>query len=108
MEPAAGLSDGWNAYAVQHAQIRAADDGGDWDGAVGLADRERAGTANVAFAAFDRPRPPLLDRASAETTAALERPRGSTVALAVVGALVGLAVAALSWRGLGRRIEEYR
>ncbi len=107
-EPATGLSDDWQAYADRHLEIRAADDGGDWDLAVGLATARGSGTANDAFAAFDQASATALDRASAETTDALGRPRGSTLVLAVVGALVGLAVAALSWRGLGRRIEEYR
>lgn len=106
--PAAGLSDDWQAYADRHVEIRAADDGGDWDLAVGLATARGSGTANAAFTAFDQASATALDQASAETSSALNRPRSSTIVLAVVGALVGLAVAALSWRGLGRRIEEYR
>jgi hypothetical protein len=102
------LPDDWNAYAVQHAQIRAADDGGDWDTAVRLATERGSGTANDDFAAFDAASATLLDQAGADTSAALERPRGTTVAFAISGALVGLVVAALSWRGLARRIEEYR
>lgn len=107
-QPAGGLTDLWQAYTAQHVQIRAADDGGDWDLAVGLATARGDGSANASFTAFDQASATALDQASAETTAALDRPRGSTLVLAVVGALVGLAVAALSWRGLGRRIEEYR
>jgi hypothetical protein len=102
------LPDAWNAYAVQHAQIRAADDGGDWETAVTLATNRGAGTANDDFAAFDTASAAVLDQAGADTSAALERPRGFTVSFAIAGALVGLVVAALSWRGLARRIEEYR
>ncbi|MCV2393043.1 hypothetical protein OEB99_01865 [Actinotalea sp. M2MS4P-6] len=100
--------DDWSAYVALHADIRAADDGGDWDQAVALATSREPGSANAAFAAFDETSTAALDQAGADVTAALDRPRGSTIVLALAGALVGLLVAALSWRGLGTRIEEYR
>lgn len=98
----------WAAYVAVHQQIRALDDGGDWDGAVALATGSTQDGAAVAFAAFDTRAADALAGQTDQLRAALDRPRSSTIPLAVVGALVGLVVAALSWRGLGRRIEEYR
>jgi hypothetical protein len=106
--PAAGLDEDWQAYVAEHSDIRSADDGGDWDEAVSLATDRGEGTANAAFAAFDTASAAALTDSGTDVTEALAGPRPATVALAVVGTLVGLAVAALSWWGLARRIEEYR
>ena len=43
----------WDDYATAHAQIRALDDGGDWEGAVALATGLDADSGNTTFAAFD-------------------------------------------------------
>ncbi len=105
--PAAGLDEQWQAYVTKHAEIRSADDGGDWDAAVAAATDQGTDTANAAFSAFDSASAAALQQAGTAVTDSLASPRGSTVALAVAGALVGLAVAGLSWWGLARRIEEY-
>lgn len=106
--PGGDLAGDWAAYVAVHQQIRALDDGGDWDGAVALATGSSQDGSAVAFATFDTHTADALAGQTEQLSADLDRPRGSTIPLAVVGALVGLAVAALSWRGLGRRIEEYR
>jgi hypothetical protein len=106
--PAGGLDGRWQAYASAHAGIRSADDAGDWDAAVAQATAQGDESANAAFSAFDAASATALDAAGTEVSDALAGPRGPAVVLAVAGVLVGLAVAALSWWGLSRRIEEYR
>ncbi|HMO11417.1 MAG TPA: hypothetical protein PKB06_07945, partial [Actinotalea sp.] len=105
---AGSLGEAWQAYAELHADLRAADDGGDWEGAVALATARGEGTANAAFARFDEESLTALETASRQTTDALDRARGPLLPYGLAGAAVGLAVAALCWRGIGRRIEEYR
>ncbi len=104
----ADLTSDWAAYATLHEQIRAADDGGDWDGAVALAVSRDDGSANAAFSAFDEVSGGALEASSADVADSLAGARSGLVATGVAGALVGLLVAALAWRGIGSRIEEYR
>jgi len=104
----AGVGDGWTQYAALHEQIRAADDAGDWEGAVALAVSRAEGSANAAFASFDEASAGALASSGAEVATSLQGARSGMVGLAVVGGVVGLLVAALAWLGIGRRIEEYR
>jgi len=103
-----GASSAWTQYTNLHEQIRAADDGGQWEGAVALAVSRSAGSANAAFTAFDEASSGALAASGADVAASLQGARSGLVPIAVGGALVGLLVAALAWRGIGRRIEEYR
>jgi hypothetical protein len=103
----AELAGQWAAYAEQHTALRALDDGGDWDGAVGLATSADEGTS-PAFAAFDAASASRLGDVSAQLSGLLADARRPALPFAIGGGVVGLLVAGLGWRGLGRRIEEYR
>jgi len=98
----------WTRYTGAHEQIRAADDGGDWEGAVALAVSQDADSANAAFSAFDEASTGALTASSTDVGTSLQGARSGLLGMAAVGAVVGLLVAALAWRGIGRRIEEYR
>jgi hypothetical protein len=105
---AGDLSASWTAYADLHREIRALDDGGAWEQAVAAATSREAGTANAAFEEFDAMSGARLTEAGEETSSSLrEAQQGLGIGL-WVGVLVGLGVAALAWRGLSQRIEEYR
>ncbi|PWD51741.1 hypothetical protein C8046_14880 [Serinibacter arcticus] len=91
-----------------HEAIRALDDAGDWDGAVALA-TDTAETAPTAqYVAFTTTANAEVERLSEEARDGF-RSAGSGVTVAswtLVAA--GLACAVLSWRGLNKRLEEYR
>lgn len=105
---ASGVEEAWQPYAVAHQEIRALDDGGEWEEAVAAATDDGEGSANQAFAAVDAEMAELLRSTSEETSTALGDARGGLVAGLWMAALAGLAVAFASWTGIARRIEEYR
>ncbi|WP_251153886.1 hypothetical protein [Cellulosimicrobium sp. Marseille-Q4280] len=108
-----GVLDGSTAQALDewvahHAEIRALDDGGDWDGAVALATSTEPDSANAAFDAFS-----AAARDDIETNAAATRDDlgSASTSAAVAGWLLlvaGLVAALLAWRGMTARLEEYR
>lgn len=104
----ARLEDQWAAYAAVHADVRALDDGGQWDAAVAAATNRDEGGLNAAFADFDTASAERLTAASEETTTALAASSSGLAFWGWLGVLAGLAVAALSWWGFAQRIEEYR
>ncbi|GAA4693077.1 hypothetical protein APR04_002192 [Promicromonospora umidemergens] len=101
----AELLDEWDA---KHAEIRALDDGNDWDAAVQAATSPADDSAGAAFAAFS-------DRAQAEveTTSkdAVDR-LGSAATTAQVAAwialVLGVAGAVAAAAGMNVRLKEYR
>ncbi|MBD5787213.1 hypothetical protein IF650_13600 [Cellulosimicrobium terreum] len=109
----AGVLDGATAQALdawvaQHAEIRALDDGGDWDAAVALATSAEADGPGAAFEEFS-----ASARADIEENATATRDElgsaGTTAAVAGWLLLVaGLVAALLAWRGVAARLEEYR
>lgn len=109
LAPTTGVLEGpWTAYTVAHGEIRALDDGGDWEQAVVAATSREPGSANDAFDAFDAASADALATASTDTSEALRRASSGLEFWAWVGVLSGLAAAALAWWGLAQRIEEYR
>lgn len=102
------LATTWEPYAMLHQEIRAADDGGAWEDAVAAATDDGDGSANAAFAAFDTASADALASTSQQTSDALDGARGGLLLGLWLAALAGVAVAALSWTGIARRIEEYR
>jgi hypothetical protein len=107
-EVPASLQTSWGSYESLHAEIRALDDSGSWEQAVAAATSREDGSANSAFAAFDTTSGQELADASDATSTAL-RGAGSGLAVGAWLAIVaGLLAAALAWRGLSQRIEEYR
>lgn len=105
---AADVDNAWGAYTERHTALRALDDGGDWDGAVALATTDAADGTTATFADFDAASATWLEAASGQVSTTLADARGPLLGFAAAGGVVGLLVAALGWRGLGRRIEEYR
>ena len=94
----------WSEYAGVHQQIRALDDGGNWDGAVTLA----TGTGNATFAAFDESSDAQLGTLSGQTSQQLDDAGGWLPISGALGLLAGLVAAASAWWGVSQRLEEYR
>jgi hypothetical protein len=97
-----------DAWVAHHAEIRALDDGGQWDEAVALATATDPESANAAFDAFS-----ASAREDIETNAAATTDRlGSAATTATVAGWLllaaGLVAALLAWRGVTARLEEYR
>jgi hypothetical protein len=104
----AAPADEWTRYTAVHKQIRALDDGGQWDAAVALATGSGAKSANTAFNAFDTKLGSTLDQVSHQASAGLSGPRTTLVIAAILTLLIGLAAALLGRRGVGARLQEYR
>lgn len=102
------LSDLLSAWQDAHEEIRALDDGGDWDGAVAAVTDRSEGSASAAYQAFVTAADEQVITTAAST---LDSLRGASTGALVVGwamALAGAVSAVLSWRGLTKRLEEYR
>ncbi|MGB7820532.1 MAG: hypothetical protein WBL35_17570 [Ornithinibacter sp.] len=98
----------WPEYATVHEQIRALDDGGDWEGAVELATGQDAGTGNATFAAFDTASDDQLADLSGQTSQRLDDTGGWLPVAGVLGVLAGVVAALCAWWGVSLRLEEYR
>ncbi|WP_456789334.1 hypothetical protein [Cellulomonas sp. P5_C5] len=106
VDPAlASLFDDWLAA---HAEIRALDDGGDWDGAVALAISDEPGAPNDVFETFSTAAESSLDASAQQTNTGLSGAGGAVVRVGWLMLVVGLLAAVLSWRGISKRVEEYR
>lgn len=101
------LGELWTAYRDGHAAISAADDGGDWEGAVQLAVDRGEGSSSTAFAAFDEAAAATVVSASERVTASLDSGGVRAIVAATATALGAFAaIAALSW-GLTARRKEF-
>ena len=98
----------WDGYATAHAQIRALDDGGDWEGAVALATGQDANSGNATFAAFDTTSGEQLSALSGQTAQQLDDTGGWLPFAGVLGLLAGVIAALSAWWGVSLRLEEYR
>ena len=98
----------FDAWLAAHAQIRALDDGGDWDGAVALAISDEPNAPNDVFATFSAAAESSLDASAQLTNEGLSGAGGSVVRIGWLMLIVGLLAAVLSWRGISKRVEEYR
>jgi hypothetical protein len=98
----------WAAYVATHKQIRAADDGGRWDGAVTQAIGSGPTSANATFNAFDARSSAALTSSSSAATDSLDAPRTWLLFVGWLGLLVGIAAAVSAWWGVSLRLEEYR
>lgn len=98
----------WQGYTTVHQEIRALDDGGDWDGAVALATGSGAESGNTAFAAFDTASDKQLTSLSTQTSQQLGDTGGWLPFAGVLGLLVGVIAALCAWWGVSMRLEEYR
>ena len=98
----------WKAYADTHAQIRTADDGGNWDGAVTQAIGSGPKSANATFNAFDSSSGAALTSRSGAASDSLDAPRTWLPFAAWLALLLGVAAAVSAWWGVSLRLEEYR
>lgn len=102
------LTDLLSVWLERHAEIRALDDGGDWEDAVELAITDDEGGPSAAYAAFAEATQTEIEEGSAEVTETLRGAasgaRWAAWALAVCGVLAAFA----GWRGTAARREEYR
>jgi hypothetical protein len=98
----------WKGYVDTHTQIRAADDGGQWETAVIQATGKGAKTANATFDAFDAGSGAALTASSTAASDSLDAPRTWLPFAAWLGLLVGIAAAVSAWWGVSLRLEEYR
>ena len=98
----------WNAYKAQHEKIRAADDSGDWTGAVAQALDTKPGSANDTFATFTADVASTLDQYRQDTQNSLLSPVTWVTIIGWALLLMCVAAAILVLRGIGQRIEEYR
>ncbi|GIJ00342.1 hypothetical protein CLV28_0070 [Sediminihabitans luteus] len=102
------LGDALDAWVDAHAGVRALDDGGDWDAAVAAASSDDPGSSNDTFAAFTS----AADTFVTDTVTTLDADLDESAAVADAAAVVAVVLAALAalaaWRGIHRRLEEYR
>ena len=108
IDDTSGLASGWDAYATAHEEIRARDDGGQWEQAVELATTQEADGATAAFNAFDQKVTQERDAASTAAIDQLGALGGGSTVWAVLIAIVSLIASWLIVRGIGQRIKEYR
>lgn len=93
-------------YLVAHREVRAADDRGEWEGAVKLA--TGTGAANQAFAAFEVASSRELKSQATDLSDDLDRAQAPLFALSWLLLLVGLGAAIGASRGIAQRLREYR
>jgi hypothetical protein len=105
---AASMGGLWKVYADTHAEIRKADDGGNWENAVTQATGKGAKTANATFDAFDARSGAALTSSSSAASDSLDAPRTWLGFAAWLALLVGIAAAVSAWWGVSLRLEEYR
>jgi hypothetical protein len=93
-------------YLAQHREVRALDDGGQYDAAVALATGE--GAANQAFGVFEQVSARALATQSQDLADDLGRAATPLLPVAWLLLAAGLAAAGLAWRGMAQRLREYR
>jgi hypothetical protein len=98
----------WQAYSDVHGEIRALDDGGQWERAVSLATGSGRKSSNTAFGSFDGNLGSYLDEVSQDTSSSLADEQPLMVVGAILTLLGGLAAALLGRWGIGARLKEYR
>jgi Ca2+/Na+ antiporter len=98
----------WQAYTDVHTQIRALDDGGQWDKAVAKATGSASDSSNTAFGAFDSNLAGYLDSVSQDASDSLAAEQPGMVVAAILFLLGGVAAALLGRRGVTERLREYR
>ncbi|WP_454299371.1 hypothetical protein [Salana multivorans] len=103
-----GLTTSLSEWEAGHAEIRALDDGGDWDSAVALATTREAGSPSALYQAFADDAWETVRSLGHDTAGELEDQRAGPIIAGGLIALAGIACAALSARGLSNRLKEYR
>jgi hypothetical protein len=98
----------WRQYVQTHTKLRAADDGGHWELAVGQAIGNYTNSGNATFNAFDAGSGKVLTASSHATSDSLDAPRTWLLFVGWLGLLLGIAAAVSAWWGVSLRLEEYR
>lgn len=102
------LADLLQTWIDQHAQIRALDDGGDWDGAVDLATTDAADGPSAAYAAYVTANDAAVADGAGTVSDALVDDASQARLASWVLAVTGVLAAFACWRGTSARREEYR
>jgi hypothetical protein len=102
------LASQWQAYADVHSQIRALDDGGQWEKAVARATGSGKNSSNTVFGTFDGNLAGYLDSVSQDASNSLADEQPVMVVAAILILLGGLAAALLGRWGVAERLREYR
>lgn len=102
------LLDQLDAWLDLHRDIRTADDEGRWDDAVDLATDTGSDSANTAFTAFSDAAEKAVQDDAAVTSSDLDRSGATSSIASWILLAAGLVGAALAWRGVSQRLEEYR
>lgn len=97
-----------DAWTAEHQKIRDLDNAGQWDDAVALAISDGPGSPNAAFDDFSTAASTSVEATAAATHDALAGAGTSAVLVGWLILVAGLIAAVLSWRGISRRVEEYR
>lgn len=97
----------WEAYVAQHEAIRAADDAGDWDGAVALATSTDAGSATDLLDAVDASAAAEAEVNGEEAADGFRAGGAFSIILVVLTGLGALVAAFAASRGIGTRRREY-
>ncbi|MGI8869478.1 MAG: hypothetical protein ACR2F6_11670 [Mycobacteriales bacterium] len=93
------------AYLARHKQIRAKDDGGNWEGAVELATNPQG---RAAFAAFDTASGRALSESSGTLRSDLRSASRPLVPIGIALLAAGAIAAATCWWGISIRLREYQ
>jgi hypothetical protein len=93
-------------YLAAHTQVRKLDDGGNWDQAVALA--TGSGAANQDFGKFETVSDSALASQASSLSDKLDSARRPLTATAWLLLVAGLVAAVATWRGVNRRLREYR
>jgi len=102
------LADLLQTWLDEHAEIRALDDGGDWDDAVDLATTDAEDGPSAAYAAFLEANDAAVAQGASEVADALHSDASAARLASWVLAVTGVAAAFACWRGTAARREEYR
>jgi hypothetical protein len=96
------------AYLVRHNQVRALDDGGNYNAAVAAATSTAPDGAETAFAALDAELTQTVTTAQSRFTSAAGHAGSGLTLLEFLAPLLALIICALSILGIRARLEEYR
>lgn len=99
------LLDAWDA---EHAEIRALDDGGDWDAAVTAATSTADDSAGAAFTAFSDSAHADVEATSTDAVDRLGSAATTAQIAAWVALVLGVAGAVAAAAGMNVRLKEYR
>ncbi len=97
----------WRQYVDLHDQVRALDDGGDWDSAVALATSDKESSPTAALDDVDAAAESVVAEAAAEATDTFGAGGALSLILAAFTLLGGLVAAAAATWGINQRRREY-